>query len=170
MISFQYRQFLKSSSHCENIRNFLSNFVKTAMFNAFIDSKFRVPIFCSTHKEQIDVVSRKKSLTKRRKKTSINESISNERDQNALQITRNNTISHGELTCPREITLHLKGHVQKILQIEVKYTIGHIQEKYDLRKRVFLAKNCIPISSTANIGDVYQIFKDSYSILYITVT
>ena len=51
--TLDYKQFLRSPNHCENIRGFLHDFIKTAMFNSFIDSKFRVPIFCSTHKEPI---------------------------------------------------------------------------------------------------------------------
>ena len=50
---FDYKKFLRSPNHCDNIRGFLHNFVKTAMFNSFVDSKFRVPIFCCTHKEPI---------------------------------------------------------------------------------------------------------------------
>ena len=89
----------------------------------------------------------------------------------------NQRISQKQKTLPpiklvvpqNEVTIHLEGYVQKILHVDINLSIGQIQEMNHMKKRIFLAKKCIPISPTAMIRDVYQIFKDSQGFLHITV-
>ena len=194
--NFERTQFLKSATLCRRTKEFLATFTQTAMFNSFIFAKFRMPMYCSTHQSSIDNTGhhhrKKKSLTKRRKKKSNLSSIScsppedllrklsirSEMSENAMNATDKTDASikysrssgSADLAiAPKEITVHLNGHIRKILQVDIDRSVGDIQDQLNLSRRLLMVKNSIPISPDANIGDVHQIFKDFQGVLHLTV-
>ena len=181
---FERQKFLKSATLCPKTKEFLHTFTQTAMFNSFIFTKFRMPLYCVTHQSSLDNAGhhgdKKKSMTKRRKKKasttlpSIASSLEDEEFRRKLSIKSESamyakTLSADLAIAPKEVTVHLNGHIRKILQVDTDRSVGCIQDQLNLRRRLFMVMNSIPISPTANIGDVHQIFKDYQGILHITV-
>ena len=111
-------------------------------------------------------LQRSKTFTKRRKTSQTN---STENDDTRLRkhLTFPATLEY--INPLSEVTIHLGGYVEKILHVDINLSIGQIQEMNYLKKRIFLAKNCIPISPTAIIRDVHQIFKNTEGVLHINV-
>ena len=182
---FERQQFLNSATLCRRTKEFLATFTQTAMFNSFIFAKFRMPIYCTMHQSSIDNTGhhggKKKSLTKRRKKkttTTLSSISSSPEEENFLRklpiqsksaMNSKSSASADLAIAPKEITVHLNGHIRKILQVDIDRSVGYIQDQLNLSRRLLMAKNSIPISPTANIGDVHQIFKDYQGVLHLTV-
>ena len=168
---FQMSKYLSCAS--DDHREFLNEFVNTAMLQNFIQGKLRASLRpcerkrCKFESTSVDSTS-ENVIEKFKASQKVPKSAKNEdRPKLTQPIFTTNYIKPFD-----EVTIQLTGKLTKTLQVPPSQTFRHLHQRIKTmtgQPCQLMVQYSVPPSPTANIGEVFQIFKNEQGVLQIFV-